>query len=355
MVGLFFCRKRRKGLGRRSRRGVRYDGPIGYRKVIGVAARVGGAPVPGKSGADGNGIMYETFFGLILPPFQNTPNVRFFFETDQHREALAKLQYVVANRNGFALVTGEIGAGKTMLTRKLIRGFEKDVRVCLINNTRVSSQELLRMIAAEFQIDLPKGADKATLVTMMRRFVEQCYAMRHNVVIIIDEGQCLSIDELEELRLLTNLENETDKLVQLLILGQPELRATLKHPRLAPLVQRIMMYCHLSPMNFDDMTKYIAYRLVRASKGRPNVDFSREALEKIYERSQGVPRLVNLVCDNALLVGYSRQTRLIDSAVVARAVGQMLPDFRKEALGMSMEDEPVSEGRIELEEEERGF
>ncbi|MCC6680667.1 MAG: AAA family ATPase [Phycisphaeraceae bacterium] len=277
--------------------------------------------------------MYENFYNLLLPPFANTPNSRFFFETEQHREALAKLEYVVRNRRGFALVTGEVGSGKTTLTRTLLRRLGSEVRACLINNTRVSSTELVKMISSEFQLDLPEKPDKATYLTAMRRFVEHQYAIGRNVVIIIDEGQCLSIDELEELRLLTNLENETDKLVQLLILGQPELRAMLKHERLKPLIQRIAMYTHLGPMSFDDMTKYIAYRLVRASNERPNVDFSREALQMIYQRSSGIPRVVNLVCDNALLVGYSRNTRLIDSSVVRRAVDQMMPNFNNEGFG----------------------
>mgnify|MGYP002622581244 FL=1 len=272
--------------------------------------------------------MYETFYNLAVSPFNNTPNSRFFFETEQHREALAKLEYTVRNRRGFALITGEIGAGKTTLIRTLMRRLGVDARIALVNNTRVADPQLLiKMIASEFQIDIPANADKATLITLLKKYIESQHSVGRTVVVIIDEGQCLSIDEFEELRLLTNLESETDKLMQLLILGQPELRATLKHPRLAPLIQRIVMYMHLKPMSFDDTTRYIAYRLVRASKGRPNVDFSREALQMIYEYSGGVPRITNLVCDNALLVGYSSNTNLIDSAIVKRAISQMLPNF----------------------------
>lgn len=271
--------------------------------------------------------MYEDYYNLICPPFANTPNPRFFFETEQHKEALAKLEYTVRNRRGFALVTGEIGSGKTTLTRTLMKRIASDARVALINNTRVSSEQLLRMIAAEWKLELPDVADKAAVVTSVRRFVEYQHSVGRTVVVIIDEGQCLDIDEFEELRLLTNLESETDKLVQLLILGQPELRATLKHPRLAPLIQRIVMYCHLQPMSFQDTTRYIAFRLVRASKAQPKVDFSRNALERIFEYSNGVPRLVNLVCDNALLVGYSNETRLIDSKIINRAISQLLPNF----------------------------
>ncbi len=283
--------------------------------------------------------MYETFFNLAVAPFANTPNSRFFFETEQHKEALAKLEYVVRQRRGFALITGEIGAGKTTLSRTLMRRLGSDARIALVNNTRVSAQQLLKLVAADFQIQLPGICDKTVLLAHLRRYVEQQTAMNRAVVVIIDEGQCLSIDEFEELRLLTNLETETEKLVQLLILGQPELRETLKHSRLAPLIQRIAMYMHLKPMTFDDATRYIAFRLVRASKsGRPNVDFSREALQLIYEYAKGVPRLINLACDNALLVAYSGNTHLIDSAVVKRAVSQMLPNFNGGMSDITMEE-----------------
>ena len=290
--------------------------------------------------------MYETYYNLSVAPFHNTPNSRFFFETEQHREALAKLEYTVRNKRGFALITGEIGAGKTTLIRTLMRRLGSDARIAMINNTRLDSEQLLYMIAQEFRVEMPPNADKATMLRSLRSFIEHEHQVGRFVCIIIDEGQCLTIDEFEEIRLLTNMETETDKLVQLLILGQPELRATLKHPRLAPLIQRICMYTHLNPMSFDDMTKYIAFRLVRASRGRPNVDFSREALRTIYDYAKGTPRLVNLVCDNALLVGYSNETRLIDSAIVKRAISQMLPNFDNQMADL-FEDDPIGEQELD--------
>ncbi len=295
--------------------------------------------------------MYEEYYNLVCPPFHNTPNSRFFFETDQHKEALAKLEYTVRNRRGFALITGDIGSGKTTLSRTLIHRLGSDARTAMVNNTRVSSHQLLKLIATDFGITIPTVCDKATLINLIRRFVEHEHSMGRTVVVIIDEGQCLGLDEFEEIRLLTNLESETDKLVQLLVLGQPEMRETLKHRRMAPLIQRVVMYMHLQPMGFEDTTRYIAFRLVRAAKGNPNVDFSREALRLIYERSKGVPRLVNLVCDNALLVGYSRDTRLINSQIVGSAISQMLPNFHNEAADVldnqatALQEQEIDHGR----------
>lgn len=276
--------------------------------------------------------MYESFYGFEVPPFHNTPNARLFFESEQHREALAQLEYVVRNRRGFSLITGAIGCGKTTLTRALIGKMGSQIRTATVNNTRVGAQQLLKMICAELRVELPPNADKAEVLTCIRRFAEQQNHLDRTVVVIIDEGQCLSVDCFEELRLLTNLESETEKLVQLLILGQPELRALLKHPRLAPLTQRIVMMSHLQPLSFDEMIRYIAFRLVRASASKPNVDFSKAALRAIYVRSRGVPRVVNLVCDNALLVAYARQSRFIDTAIVHRAINNLLPDFQPQML-----------------------
>ena len=289
--------------------------------------------------------MYESYYNLVCSPFSNTPDSRFFFETDQHNEALAKLEYTARNRRGFALITGDIGSGKTTLSRTLIRRLGSDARVAVVNNTRVSSHQLLKLIAIEFGITLPAVCDKSTLLTLIRQFVEHEHSLGRVIVVIIDEGQCLTLDEFEEIRLLTNLETDTDKLVQLLILGQPELRETLKHARMAPLIQRIVMYMHLRPMSFDNTTRYIAFRLVRAARDKPNVDFSREALRVIFERSQGVPRLINLICDNSLLVGYSRDTRLIDSQVVVSAVSQMLPNFQVEPADILPNTRPAEAGQ----------
>ena len=289
--------------------------------------------------------MYEEFYNLACAPFHNTPDSRFFFETDQHKEALAKLEYTVRNRQGFALVTGEIGSGKTTLSRMLIRRMGQDARVALINNTRVSSHQLLKLIAIEYGIETPAICDKATLLPLIRRYIENQHSLGRYLVVIIDEGQCLNIDEFEEIRLLTNLENETDKLVQLLILGQPELRKTLKHNRLTPLIQRIVMYTHLQPMTFEETARYIEFRLLRAGKERPDVDFSQQALHVIHERASGIPRLVNLICDNALLVGYSRDTHLVDSQIVTAAISQILPNFNDEPADIMAAAPPPGAGQ----------
>lgn len=279
--------------------------------------------------------MYEAFYGFDVLPFANTPNARFFYQSEPHTEALAKLVYTVQNRRGIALVTGQIGCGKTMLIRCLMQRLGSHASMALINNTRVNGEQLLRMICSEFGLKLP-GADKSDILTSIRRFATSEYQQGRTVAIVIDEAQALPVEAFEELRLLTNLENETQKLVQLLILGQPELANVLRHPRLGPLTQRISMYCHLEPMTEVQMAQYIAFRLIRASVKRPNVDFSTAALKLIYKKSRGIPRMINLIADNALLVGFSEQARFIDSQIVQRAIEKHLPSF--EATVVELDD-----------------
>lgn len=271
--------------------------------------------------------MYEAFYGFDVLPFANTPNARFFYQSEQHNEALAKLVYTVQNRRGIALVTGQIGCGKTMLIRALMQRLGKHASMAMINNTRVTGEQLLRMITSELGLQLPENSDKSDILTGLRRFATSEHQQGRTVAIVIDEAQALPVEAFEELRLLTNLENETQKLIQLLILGQPELANVLRHPRLGPLTQRIGMYCHLEPMTEVQMAQYIAFRLIRASAQRPNVDFSTAALKLIYKKSRGIPRMINLIADNALLVGFSQETRFIDSKIVISAIEKHLPTF----------------------------
>lgn len=271
--------------------------------------------------------MYEAFYGFDVLPFSNTPNARFFYQSEQHNEALAKLVYTVQNRRGIALVTGQIGCGKTMLIRAMMQRLGKHASMALINNTRVTGEQLLRLICAELGLKLSENCDKSDILTGIRRFATSEHQQGRTVAIVIDEAQALPVEAFEELRLLTNLENETQKLIQLLILGQPELANVLRHPRLGPLTQRIGMYCHLEPMTEVQMAQYIAFRLIRASGQRPNVDFSTAALKLIYKKSRGIPRMINLIADNALLVGFSEETRFIDSKIVSRAIEKHLPSF----------------------------
>jgi general secretion pathway protein A len=280
--------------------------------------------------------MYEAFYGFDVLPFSNTPNARFFYQSEPHTEALAKLIYTVQNRRGIALVTGQIGCGKTMLIRCMMQRLGSHASMALINNTRVTGEQLLRMICSELGLKLSENADKSDILTGIRRFASSEHQQGRTVAIVIDEAQALPVEAFEELRLLTNLENETQKLVQLLILGQPELANVLRHPRLGPLTQRIGMYCHLEPMTEDQMAQYIAFRLIRASGKRPNVDFSTAALKLIYKKSRGIPRMINLIADNALLVGFSEETHFIDSQVVLHAIEKHLPAF--EATVVQLDD-----------------
>lgn len=265
--------------------------------------------------------MYLQHYNLAHLPFRNTPDPRFFYETPRHNEALANLVYAVEQRRGFVLLSGEIGSGKTLVTHLLLQHLEDHAQVALVRNTHLNSSQLIRLICDEFSIQAPTHADKAGMLLAINQFLIQQLAEDRLVVVIIDEAQNLSDKVLEELRMLSNLETSSDKLLQIVLVGQPELRDKVSQPHLEQLRQRIALSYHLEPLTLEEITAYIQHRLtVAAAEGGQKAVFTPEAIAKIARFSRGTPRIINGLCDNALLYGFTGKTHTIDEGLIDKVL-----------------------------------
>lgn len=262
--------------------------------------------------------MYYKFYGFNEPPFNLTPNSKFFFESDKHAEALSTLLYAINERKGFVVVSGHIGSGKTTVCRTLLNQLSSTTQTALITNTHISGKDLLTSILEELEVEYVPGS-KSKLLSQLNEYLIAQLRLNNNVVLIIDEAQNLKPAVLEEVRMLSNLETENEKLIQILFLGQPELKNKLAMPRLEQLRQRIAVYYHLSPLNREDTLAYIKHRLKVAS-GSDRQYFTEGALELIYEYSKGTPRLVNQICDSAFLTGYIKEVDVIDEQVIREVI-----------------------------------
>ncbi|NHZ35489.1 ExeA family protein [Massilia rubra] len=266
--------------------------------------------------------MYKQFFSLKQSPFSIAPDPRYLFMSERHREALAHLLYGVGSGGGFVLLTGEIGAGKTTVCRCFIEQIPPDCRLAYIFNPKLTVEELLLSICDEFRIDLPPAPAGAvsvkSYVDAINRYLLQSHAQGKNNVLIIDEAQNLSADVLEQLRLLTNLETSERKLLQIILIGQPELRAILARPELEQLAQRVIARYHLGSLTEAETASYVAHRLAVAGGGasRP---FPRSLMGQVFQLSQGVPRRINLLCDRALLGAYVENSREVTRQILRRA------------------------------------
>jgi general secretion pathway protein A len=266
--------------------------------------------------------MYENFFGFSERPFHNTPNPRFIFLSRNHREVFAHLLYGIQRRCGFIEVTGEVGTGKTTVLRTLFAQLADDAhRLAFIFNPSLSAVELLRGINREYGIAADANS-AAGLLDALNAFLLQENAAGRTVVLVIDEAQNLAPAVLEQIRLLSNLETETDKLIQIVLVGQPELGALLGQPGLRQLSQRITVRYHLHPMDFDDTRAYVEHRLeVAGARGRGL--FEPAALRRIFRFSKGYPRLINILCDRALLVAYTENARTVTAAMAGEAIREL--------------------------------
>ncbi|MFU8857434.1 MAG: AAA family ATPase [Deferrisomatales bacterium] len=266
--------------------------------------------------------MYSAYFGLTEEPFALTPDPRFLYLSPLHREALAHLLYGMGEAGGFVQLTGEVGTGKTTLCRSLLEQAPEEVDVGLIFNPRQTPAELVASVCDEFHVLYPPGTTSLKVLTdgLNRRLLEGHSAGRR-AVLVVDEAQNLSVDSLEQIRLLTNLETTTSKLLQILLIGQPELRALMGRPELRQLAQRVTARYHLAPLTPEETAEYVRHRLGVAGASEPL--FSPGALSLVHRLSGGVPRLVNVLCDRALLGAYAQGLRTVGPALVRRAAREV--------------------------------
>ncbi len=273
--------------------------------------------------------MYELFYGLSEQPFNLTPDSKFLYLSRQHQQALAALLFGVHERKGFICLTGEVGCGKTTLIRAMLSEFDKDrVRSAVVLNSFLSDMELLKTINEEF--GLPSESDsKKELLDRLNAFLVDQFDRGSNSLIVIDEAQNLRPDTLEQIRMISNLETETTKLLQIILVAQPQLRRTLSLPELEQLNQRITVRYHIQPLAENEIQDYIRHRL-KVAGGQVNIEFSPQALRLIYHYSQGVPRRINVICDRALLIGYVMSRYDIDGDMVQQAVDEIRGEIRPE-------------------------
>jgi len=266
--------------------------------------------------------MYASFFGLSEAPFSIAPDPRFLYMSKRHREAMAHLVYGIKEGGGFVQLTGEVGTGKTTLCRYLILKVPDRVDVALILNPQLSHAELLATLCDELKIEYPKYSTPLKILSALNEHLLEAHAQGKRTVLIIDEAQLLSRTVLEQVRILTNLETTKHKLLQIILIGQPELAKTLDRDDLKQLSQRITARYHLEPLNLQDTCEYVKYRL--AVVGCKRRVFSKLALRRIYKYSGGVPRLINVISDRAMLGAYTRNNENVSAPVVRNAAKEVL-------------------------------
>ena len=266
--------------------------------------------------------MFHEYFGIAEDPFSITPDTRYLFQSDHHRNAFAHLLYGVADAGGFVQLTGEVGTGKTLLCRSLIAQLPEEVNMALIFNPRLTPLELVASICDELKILYPVGCQSIKeIVDFLNAYLLESHRQGRRTVVIIDEAQNLSYDALEQVRLLTNLETEKQKLLQIILVGQPELRAVLAAPELKQLAQRITARYHLTPLSAEETREYVQHRL-RVAGGDERL-FGKDALRQLYRLSGGVPRLINVLCSRAMLAAYAAEQKHIDGKLLRRVASEL--------------------------------
>ncbi len=259
--------------------------------------------------------MYEEFFGLKEKPFRMTPDTRYFYPSQKHMDALNNMIYMIDERRGFVVVTGEIGSGKTTLSRVLLSKLDPKTKTAIIRNTHLTAKDLVTQVLEELEIPYNPSYTKMRMINLLNDYLIQQLENDVTVVLIVDEAQNLKPSVLEEVRMLSNLETETDKLIQIILMGQPELRQKLWLPALTQLRQRVSLYYHLGALDEYETVAYISHRMHAAGANGSPI-FSSSALPKIFRHTQGVPRLINGLCDRALLTGYITESKTVGPEII---------------------------------------
>lgn len=270
--------------------------------------------------------MYTQFFGLTEKPFSITPDPRYLYMSQRHADALAHLLYGISESGGFIQLTGEVGTGKTTLVRSLFEQLPDEADVALILNPELTTGEFLTAITEELGIKVPGDRSVKALIDGLNAYLLDAHSRGRRTVLIVDEAQNLGTEILEQVRLLTNLETPKQKLLQIILIGQPELREVLSRADMRQVAQRVTGRYHLEPLNQADTTRYVRHRMRIA--GASGSVFRPAAIREIFRRSKGVPRLINVVADRALLAGYAQESRSIGRGLVRRAAAEVFGDRR---------------------------
>ena len=265
--------------------------------------------------------MYNKFFGFKEKPFKLVPNPEYLFLSKSHEEALAHLTYAISHGDGFVEITGEVGTGKTTLCRVFLESLDKSIEAAYIFNPKLDALQLLKAINDEFGIDSTPDNTK-DLIDMLNVFLIEKKAAGQKVLVLIDEAQNLSLEVLEQLRLLSNLETTQEKLLQIILVGQPELGDMLSSHQLRQLGQRITINCQLLPLTYQETRDYIRHRISLASH-RAGPPFDKASYRAIYEYSRGIPRLINIACDRILLNAFSRNSFKITGSITKEAIREL--------------------------------
>ena len=262
--------------------------------------------------------MYEKFFGLNEKPFQILSDPAYLFMSKAHESAYTHLEYGILENKGFVVITGEIGSGKTTLINFLLEKIEGNINTALINNTLVKPDNLLKMLCQDFEIET-RGLDATELMTAFYEFLVEQYTLKKRVILIIDEAQNLSLDALEQIRMLSNFELDKQHLFQVILVGQPELRYKLQQKALEQLAQRVSVHYHISGLDSEEVEAYIKYRLKIAGAKSQDI-FLEDALAAIYSYSHGIPRLINILCDTAMVYGFADGLTKIDGEIITSVI-----------------------------------